>query len=315
MTIRVKYVGTDDARVIERKTLLEKGLSDHGEDLVWDRYNNFQLDLPNSFGMFLLSQGDFRIEEGFRFGDFIADSPRKAQVSAQAGAVQGAWSDVDASSDIAIKKVIPGQWVCLMPDLLAESGSEVALDMWTVVGGIAVNQFSDFGNEGQLGWTLPSETVHIGSPAWYRVKEEDLSSGLLVLRLRAYTESETPRGIKGSLICLGPFGDGSEREKARHDAEAITEAEERLQAEARDVLDKAGIERTAEAIEWLMLVKTNSKLRELEGVDVAALIANAEYLRREEEAELRRQAIAAIEAEEKARGLPHKDRSKKGSAR
>lgn len=316
MTIRVNYIGTSDRRVISRRDVVSAGLADPGGDLIWRRSNNYKVDLPNEYAAFMLSQGDFRIEEGFRFGDFLADAPERRLVRAEINPTKGVWTDVDTESDFVIPYILPYQWLCIMPDLAAGAGKRINLDMWTVVDGIALHQFSDFDDEGTLGWTLhAADFIHVGTPAWYQVQESDVVENSLRLRLRAFSEDDRPRSLKGVLVCLGPFGDGAfPKTDDEIKMEAITAESERLHAQAREVLEESGIEVTAEAIEWLVMVKGNPSLRKLEGVDIQALLRTLEYLKREEEAELRRQVIEELEAEEERRGLPHKDRSNKGKA-
>lgn len=72
MTVRVNYIGDSTVRRIDRSVILGLGLSDPGRDLVWNRANGLELDVPNDVAAFLFAfAGEFVSDDNLNFGDAV----------------------------------------------------------------------------------------------------------------------------------------------------------------------------------------------------------------------------------------------------
>lgn len=226
MTIRVRYTGSSNVRVINRTDLTGAGLADPGAALVFNQGNSFQVDVANAHAAFLIAQGDFAAVSGIGFGDFFAMTPIKViseGAELNLGQVANAWHDVDPAgsaaarpTDVVIPNVVAGQWVAITLDAASFSATPfVRMDCWTIVGGVKVNQFGAAvnGNTGIVGWcfaasafTKSTGTIH------YQVQAGDIENGSVRIRLCDYTNSTTLRqitasnGFRMSLAGTGPFG-------------------------------------------------------------------------------------------------------------
>lgn len=136
------------------------------------------------------------------------------------------WHDLDPAGsatarplDVVIPGCSVGQWICIMPDFYTTevSAAYVNMDMFTIVGGVPINQFGPpivAGSGGQSSWRLIQSTFSkAASAAWYQVKAGDIDeTGAVRCRLRDYNfNSPTSRLIYGApgfnltLVGIGPF--------------------------------------------------------------------------------------------------------------
>lgn len=73
--MRVNYIGTSDVREVKRTTILALGLSDPGQDLIWNKANGYEREIPSDIGAYLLaSSGEFLTDEQMDFGEVLASS-------------------------------------------------------------------------------------------------------------------------------------------------------------------------------------------------------------------------------------------------
>lgn len=55
--------------------MVNRGLSDPGQNMIWSKLNSYELDVPNDVAAFLLSNdGDFQSDDGLDFGEVINDA-------------------------------------------------------------------------------------------------------------------------------------------------------------------------------------------------------------------------------------------------
>lgn len=75
MTMTIEYVGPADVRTVRRVDLVEAGLSDPGVDLTWNRANNYEVNVSDATGVWLMvSDTGFRAESGVTPAGIIAEN-------------------------------------------------------------------------------------------------------------------------------------------------------------------------------------------------------------------------------------------------
>lgn len=69
---RVDYVGMSNIRSITAANLASVGLT--GPDLVWDKSNNYELDVEDNIALYLSSSPEFVVEGGPAFGNVLGEN-------------------------------------------------------------------------------------------------------------------------------------------------------------------------------------------------------------------------------------------------
>ena len=149
---------------------------------------------------------------------------RKSDVSLSLSTTSGQWADVDPDGsaaarplDLVFSDCEVGQWVRADINAAASTGtSGVALDVWTVVGGVARNQFAA-STVGLGAWFMANGAAPLlTGGASRRLTADDIEpDGTVRLRLRSRNAGTSGRSIlaaSGSTFIFegrGPFGPGA----------------------------------------------------------------------------------------------------------
>lgn len=59
-------------REVKRATLLALGLSDPGQDLLWNQANGYERNVANDIALYLIAQGDFLTDDAMNFGSALS---------------------------------------------------------------------------------------------------------------------------------------------------------------------------------------------------------------------------------------------------